>query len=180
MRGPRGGGFLIGRPICARKPSARASFASPYRRFERKSTHAQSISPRTNGSYASRTNFGFSLAAHCRRRRIGHFACRSSPGRLGIGTTAAGLVHVCAVALRGFIDDGLDVAHGNLHARMGRTVTPNMDEGGLIAYGPSLHGAFRQVTTLVDKILKGAMISQSSSQRAFLSSSILRPRVCWA
>ena len=30
------------------------------------------------------------------------------------------------------------------------------DEGGLMAYGPSLRGAFRQVTTLVDKILKGA------------------------
>src|SRR5262244_1803075 len=30
------------------------------------------------------------------------------------------------------------------------------DEGGLIAYGPSLRGAFRQVTTFVDKILKGA------------------------
>ena len=30
------------------------------------------------------------------------------------------------------------------------------DEGGLIAYGPSLRGAFRQVTMLVDKVLKGA------------------------
>jgi putative ABC transport system substrate-binding protein len=30
------------------------------------------------------------------------------------------------------------------------------DEGGLIAYGPSLRRAFRQVTTLVDKILQGA------------------------
>jgi ABC-type uncharacterized transport system substrate-binding protein len=30
------------------------------------------------------------------------------------------------------------------------------DEGGMIAYGPSLRGAFRQVTTLVDRILKGA------------------------
>jgi len=30
------------------------------------------------------------------------------------------------------------------------------DEGGLIAYGPSLRGAFRQVTTLADKVLKGA------------------------
>jgi putative ABC transport system substrate-binding protein len=30
------------------------------------------------------------------------------------------------------------------------------DEGGLIAYGPSLRGAFRQVATLVDKVLKGA------------------------
>jgi putative ABC transport system substrate-binding protein len=30
------------------------------------------------------------------------------------------------------------------------------DEGGLIAYGPSLRGAFRQVTTLVDRVLKGA------------------------
>jgi ABC-type uncharacterized transport system substrate-binding protein len=30
------------------------------------------------------------------------------------------------------------------------------DEGGLIAYGPSLRGAFRQVITLVDKILRGA------------------------
>jgi putative ABC transport system substrate-binding protein len=30
------------------------------------------------------------------------------------------------------------------------------EEGGLIAYGPSLRGAFRQVTTLVDKLLKGA------------------------
>jgi len=30
------------------------------------------------------------------------------------------------------------------------------DEGGLIAYGPSLRGAFRQVTTLVDRILRGA------------------------
>ena len=30
------------------------------------------------------------------------------------------------------------------------------DEGGLVAYGPSLKGAFRQVTALVDKILKGA------------------------
>jgi putative ABC transport system substrate-binding protein len=30
------------------------------------------------------------------------------------------------------------------------------EEGGLIAYGPSLRGAFRQVTTLVDKILRGA------------------------
>ena len=30
------------------------------------------------------------------------------------------------------------------------------DEGGLIAYGPSLRAAFRQVTTLVDKLLKGA------------------------
>jgi putative ABC transport system substrate-binding protein len=30
------------------------------------------------------------------------------------------------------------------------------DEGGLIAYGPSLRGAFRQVTTLVDNVLKGA------------------------
>jgi len=29
------------------------------------------------------------------------------------------------------------------------------DEGGLIAYGPSLRGAFRQVTALIDKILKG-------------------------
>ena len=30
------------------------------------------------------------------------------------------------------------------------------EEGGLIAYGPSLRGAFRHVTTLVDKVLKGA------------------------
>src|SRR4029434_1771685 len=30
------------------------------------------------------------------------------------------------------------------------------EEGGLIAYGPSLRGAFRQVTTLVDKVLKGS------------------------
>src|SRR5262245_3776275 len=30
------------------------------------------------------------------------------------------------------------------------------EEGGLIAYGPSLRGAFRQVTTLVDRVLKGA------------------------
>jgi putative ABC transport system substrate-binding protein len=30
------------------------------------------------------------------------------------------------------------------------------DEGGLIAFGPSLRGAFRQVTAVVDKILKGA------------------------
>ena len=29
------------------------------------------------------------------------------------------------------------------------------EEGGLIAYGPSLHSAFRQVTTLVVKILQG-------------------------
>ena len=29
------------------------------------------------------------------------------------------------------------------------------EEGGLIAYGPSLHGAFRQVTTLVVKVLHG-------------------------
>jgi putative ABC transport system substrate-binding protein len=30
------------------------------------------------------------------------------------------------------------------------------DEGGLIAYGPSLRGAFRQVTALVDRVLRGA------------------------
>jgi putative ABC transport system substrate-binding protein len=30
------------------------------------------------------------------------------------------------------------------------------DEGGLITYGPSLRGAFRQVTILVDKILRGS------------------------
>jgi putative ABC transport system substrate-binding protein len=30
------------------------------------------------------------------------------------------------------------------------------DEGGLIAYGPSLRGAFRQVTTLLDRVLKGS------------------------
>jgi len=30
-----------------------------------------------------------------------------------------------------------------------------MEEGGLIAYGPSLHGAFRQVTSLVVEILQG-------------------------
>jgi len=30
------------------------------------------------------------------------------------------------------------------------------EEGGLIAYGPSLLGAFRQVTTLVVKVLQGA------------------------
>ena len=30
------------------------------------------------------------------------------------------------------------------------------EDGGLIAYGPSLRGAFRQVTTVVDKVLKGA------------------------
>jgi putative tryptophan/tyrosine transport system substrate-binding protein len=30
------------------------------------------------------------------------------------------------------------------------------EEGGLLAYGPSLRGAFRQVTALVDKVLKGA------------------------
>jgi putative ABC transport system substrate-binding protein len=30
------------------------------------------------------------------------------------------------------------------------------EEGGLIAYGPSLRGAFRQVTTIADKVLKGA------------------------
>ena len=29
------------------------------------------------------------------------------------------------------------------------------EEGGLMAYGPSLHGAFRQVTTLVVKVLQG-------------------------
>jgi putative ABC transport system substrate-binding protein len=29
------------------------------------------------------------------------------------------------------------------------------DEGGLVAYGPSLRGAFRQVTMVVDKVLKG-------------------------
>ena len=33
------------------------------------------------------------------------------------------------------------------------------EEGGLIAYGPSLRGAFRQVTALVDRVLKGAMPS---------------------
>ena len=33
------------------------------------------------------------------------------------------------------------------------------DEGGLIAYGPSLRGAFRQVTIIADKILKGAQPS---------------------
>ncbi len=57
------------------------------------------------------------------------------------------------------------------------------DEGDLIAYGPSLRGAFRQVTTLVDKILKGAKpgdIPRSSSPRAFLSSSISKPRARWA
>ena len=31
-----------------------------------------------------------------------------------------------------------------------------VEEGGLVAYGPSLLGAFRQVTTLVDRVLKGA------------------------
>src|SRR5262245_1514286 len=30
------------------------------------------------------------------------------------------------------------------------------EEGGLFAYGPSLRGAFRQVTALVDRVLKGA------------------------
>jgi len=29
------------------------------------------------------------------------------------------------------------------------------EEGGLIAYGPSLHAAFRQVTTMVVKVLQG-------------------------
>ena len=33
------------------------------------------------------------------------------------------------------------------------------DEGGLIAYGPSLRGAFRQATIIADKILKGAQPS---------------------
>lgn len=33
------------------------------------------------------------------------------------------------------------------------------EEGGLIAYGPSLRGAFRQVTTIVDKVLKGTNAS---------------------
>lgn len=32
------------------------------------------------------------------------------------------------------------------------------EEGGLIAYGPSLHGAFRQVTTLVAKVLRGTKV----------------------
>jgi putative ABC transport system substrate-binding protein len=31
-----------------------------------------------------------------------------------------------------------------------------VEEGGFVAYGPSLLGAFRQVTTLVDRVLKGA------------------------
>lgn len=31
-----------------------------------------------------------------------------------------------------------------------------VEEGGFIAYGPSLLGAFRQITALVDKVLKGA------------------------
>src|SRR5215470_13487967 len=34
------------------------------------------------------------------------------------------------------------------------------EEGGLIAYGPSLRGAFRQVTALVDKVLKGEKPSE--------------------
>src|SRR5215471_4267716 len=41
--------------------------------------------------------------------------------------------HVCAFAFLGFIDDRLDVAYGNLRARMGGTVTPNtLREGGLL------------------------------------------------
>jgi putative ABC transport system substrate-binding protein len=34
------------------------------------------------------------------------------------------------------------------------------DEGGLVAYGPSLRAAFRQVTTLVDRVLKGGKPSE--------------------
>ena len=55
-------------------------------------------------------------------------------------------------ALRGYII--------NLAAELGLPAMyqwpETADEGGLIAYGPSLHAAFRQVTTLVDKVLKGA------------------------
>src|SRR5438094_562347 len=76
MRGPPGGGFLIGRPTL-RKPSARASVA-PRAEGSNAKVHMPNQSVRrTNGSYALRTNFDFSHAAHCRRRRIGHFACRS-------------------------------------------------------------------------------------------------------
>ncbi len=55
-------------------------------------------------------------------------------------------------ALRGYII--------NLAAELGLPAMyqwpETADEGGLIAYGPSLRSAFRQVTTLVDKVLKGA------------------------
>jgi putative tryptophan/tyrosine transport system substrate-binding protein len=55
-------------------------------------------------------------------------------------------------ALRGYII--------NLAAELGLPAMyqwpETADEGGLIAYGPSLRAAFRQVTTLVDKVLKGA------------------------
>jgi len=55
-------------------------------------------------------------------------------------------------ALRGYII--------NLAAELGLPAMyqwpETVDEGGLIAYGPSLRAAFRQVTTLVDKVLKGA------------------------
>ncbi len=55
-------------------------------------------------------------------------------------------------ALRGYIID--------LAAELGLPAMfqwpETADEGGLIAYGPSLRAAFRQVTTLVDKVLKGA------------------------
>ena len=40
------------------------------------------------------------------------------------------------------------------------------DEGGLVAYGPSLKGAFRQVTALVDKILQGSEAGGHSGRAA--------------
>jgi hypothetical protein len=44
--------------------------------------------------------------------------------------------HVRALALLGFIDDRLDVAHGNLRARMGRTGAMNaLGDGGFLLHG---------------------------------------------
>ena len=69
-------------------------------------------------------------------------------GAAGVNVLSSALLF----ALRGYII--------RLAAELGLPVMyqwpETADEGGLIAYGPSLRGAFRQVTTLVDKVLKGA------------------------
>jgi ABC-type uncharacterized transport system substrate-binding protein len=65
------------------------------------------------------------------------------------------------------------------------------EEGGLIAYGPSLHGAFRQVTTLVVKLLQGrkpgdlpveqpTRFSLSLNLRTARSLDLVIPRSCWS
>jgi putative ABC transport system substrate-binding protein len=99
-------------------------------------------------------------AARSRGVRLQNFDVRA-PADLDAafaGMAAARTAGVVVLSEPMFIDQRIRIAELAARNRVATVFSrsENVDAGGLMSYGPSLNGQFRQAAAYVDKILKGA------------------------